>query len=152
MNNTNTTEVAQRFETVTCGRCGGTGHYSYCQRYGTICFKCGGRKVVYTKRGAAAAKYLNELLSKPLSEINPGDKIRDLVVSPDGIGTTWATVEEITTEDGVLMLKTNRCHHHGVKPDSIFRVAATKEVKQAALEKAYEYQANLTKAGTQRKR
>lgn len=25
-----------------CGRCGGTGHYSYCERFGTKCFGCGG--------------------------------------------------------------------------------------------------------------
>lgn len=25
-----------------CSRCGGSGHYSYCQMYGTRCFKCGG--------------------------------------------------------------------------------------------------------------
>lgn len=31
---------------VTCGRCGGTGHYSYCQMYGTTCFECHGNKTV----------------------------------------------------------------------------------------------------------
>jgi len=25
-----------------CGRCGGTGHYSFCQMYGTTCFGCSG--------------------------------------------------------------------------------------------------------------
>ena len=29
----------------TCTRCGGGGHYSYCQMYGTKCFKCGGSGV-----------------------------------------------------------------------------------------------------------
>lgn len=28
----------------TCSRCGGTGHYSYNQMYGTTCFKCNGMK------------------------------------------------------------------------------------------------------------
>jgi hypothetical protein len=27
---------------VTCGRCGGSGHYSYCSMYGTTCFGCRG--------------------------------------------------------------------------------------------------------------
>lgn len=27
---------------VACSRCGGGGHYSYCQQYGTKCFKCHG--------------------------------------------------------------------------------------------------------------
>lgn len=26
----------------TCSRCGGSGHYSYCDMYGTRCFKCAG--------------------------------------------------------------------------------------------------------------
>lgn len=36
-----------------CTRCGGSGHYSYCQRFGTTCFKCDGNKlqtVTPTKR------------------------------------------------------------------------------------------------------
>src|SRR5207249_1748734 len=44
------------FESETCSRCGGSGHYSYCQRYGTTCFKCGGRTTVLTKRGEAAQR------------------------------------------------------------------------------------------------
>jgi hypothetical protein len=33
-------------EPVTCGRCMGSGHYSYCQMWGTTCFDCKGRKMV----------------------------------------------------------------------------------------------------------
>jgi hypothetical protein len=36
-----------------CTRCGGSGHYSYCERFGTTCFKCDGNKlqtVTPTKR------------------------------------------------------------------------------------------------------
>lgn len=31
----------------TCTRCGGTGQFSYCQRFGTTCFGCHGKKKVY---------------------------------------------------------------------------------------------------------
>jgi len=27
-----------------CRRCGGSGSYSYCQKYGSVCFRCNGRK------------------------------------------------------------------------------------------------------------
>jgi hypothetical protein len=34
----------------TCNRCNGSGHYSYCQMYGTTCFGCGGRGETVQKR------------------------------------------------------------------------------------------------------
>ncbi len=37
---------------VTCGRCLGSGHYSYCQTHGTRCFGCGGVGVVAPKTDA----------------------------------------------------------------------------------------------------
>ena len=40
-----------KFETSCCSRCGGTGSYSYCPGYGTMCFKCRGKGVQYTARG-----------------------------------------------------------------------------------------------------
>jgi hypothetical protein len=38
-------------KTKTCGRCNGTGSYSYNPRYGTMCFACGGTG---TKGGKAS--------------------------------------------------------------------------------------------------
>lgn len=40
-----------------CTRCGGYGQYSYCQMYGSTCFKCGGT-------GYQKAKLTKELLAK----------------------------------------------------------------------------------------
>lgn len=34
---------------TTCSRCGGSGHYSRCQMYGTTCFGCAGKGDVATK-------------------------------------------------------------------------------------------------------
>jgi len=34
---------------TTCGRCGGSGHYSFCQQHGTTCFGCNGRGLVATE-------------------------------------------------------------------------------------------------------
>ena len=33
---------AGKIEYDTCGRCGGSGHHSYCEAHGTTCFGCGG--------------------------------------------------------------------------------------------------------------
>jgi len=34
----------------TCSRCGGSGHYSYNQMYGTVCFKCNGMKYLLPRK------------------------------------------------------------------------------------------------------
>jgi len=143
------------FESVTCGRCLGSGHYSYCQRYGTRCFKCAGQTYVLTKRGAAAAAYLRELLSKPASELTPGMKVRESSVTIGGdVYTKWFEVVAVKPDElnpGKLNVLLDGLSIGAVSPTTMFRVAATKEVKQAAFAKALEYQATLTKAGTVRK-
>src|SRR5262245_43139450 len=96
------TEKSTSLETITCSRCGGSGQFSYCQRWGTTCFKCVGRKRVYTKRGAAARRYMENLLSVPASQLQPGMKVRALVISKGGevIGDKWSLVEAI--EDNAI--------------------------------------------------
>lgn len=41
--------------TITCNRCNGKGTYSYCPRYGTMCFKCQGAGKVQTTTAAIKA-------------------------------------------------------------------------------------------------
>lgn len=84
------------FETKTCGRCGGSGHYSYNQMHGTTCYGCSGRKVVYSKAGAAAriafaAKRL-DLCGAAVNTLQPGDRFLTEA-------NKWATVVEVG-EDG----------------------------------------------------
>ena len=44
-----------------CTRCGGSGNYSYCQRFGTKCFKCDGNKQqVVTPTKAEIARLLKK--------------------------------------------------------------------------------------------
>lgn len=57
------------FETEHCGRCGGTGHYSYNQVDGTVCYGCGGSGKKLTKRGAAAKKFADEMLTVTIAEV-----------------------------------------------------------------------------------
>ena len=150
---------ADRLETKTCGRCGGSGRYSYCQMYGDTCFGCNGRKIVYTKRGLAAHQYLEALRSKPASELKAGDTICD--------GGRWCIVQEIKPYDtagwssmvnGVMQpvtgdfleVRTNKITFAGWKADKLVRVAQSAEQKQATLKQALAYQATLTKTGKPR--
>jgi len=159
------------FEAKPCSRCGGSGEYSYCQSHGTRCFKCHGKGEVLTKRGQAAQEHFNSLCVKPASEIKVGDIIRvDGVTVGGGFFKYFAEVVEVSaphvyavqTVDGVKKdtvgiditsesKKFGRCKHT-TSGKSDFRLAQSKEEKTAKRQIALEYQANLTKAGTPRKR
>jgi hypothetical protein len=156
----------EAFERVTCSRCGGSGNYSYCQRYGTVCFKCGGRKAVYSARGYAAALVYEALLSRPAGLIKPGMLIKGIGVTVGGdVYSQWEKVTEVrpgTVEDGGhlvdgavipsgFIIVTNKCVHHA-EADSMYRIGATAEQKERARTAALSYMAKLTKAGKPRKR
>jgi hypothetical protein len=69
------------YDTTECGRCGGTGSYSYCQMYGSVCFDCGGRKVTLSKAGRAAKAAYDAFckvrrMTKRADEVVVGDLIR----------------------------------------------------------------------------
>lgn len=57
---TNTSGAAHRLSAlgylVPCSRCGGSGHYSRCQQYGTMCFGCKGKGQTLPKLTAKIAK------------------------------------------------------------------------------------------------
>lgn len=161
-------------ETETCSRCGGTGQYSYCQRYGTKCFKCAGQKVTLTKRGAAAAAWLEELRSVPAGEVKVGDLIRFEYFAGESMSYFFAAVEsieapnykvqnkitgEFETPAGVILLTGSRMKwgkaekigaHYQVTRK--IRKGWTGPEKAAQFAAALAYQATLTKAGTPRKK
>ncbi len=160
-----------KFERVTCSRCHGSGSYSYCQAYGHTCFKCGGTKEVLTARGMAANRYFTELLSIPASQLAPGMKVRTWNMTNNGQihFQQWYTVEliepydttgnksfvngvEIPQRVDLLKIQCKGMGFHGVAPETLYRVAATAEEKQAALAKALAYQETLTQAGKPRVR
>lgn len=68
------------YETKTCGRCGGSGRYSYCTMHGNTCFSCAGSGRARTKAGAAAKAAVDEFalanFSKSVDELVVGDFIR----------------------------------------------------------------------------
>lgn len=166
-----TTATEMKLETETCSRCGGSGNYSYCQRFGTKCFKCMGAGKALTKRGAVAAAYLETLRSKRADAVVVGDWLWMGGV-PGYISGRWYKVESVkpstsqvrawigcvevpqrtdaldfegTAKDGT------HCGHNAVNPETIVRVGQTAEQKRATLEIAVAYQATLTKTGTVRK-
>lgn len=157
-----------KLETQTCSRCCGSGEYSYCQMYGRKCFKCAGAGKVYTARGAAALRYLNDLRSKPAAEVRQGDAVwREPV--PGFCKGGWVIVTEIRTYDtsgcrswvdgveipqrtDLLEIRGEKHAFCGVAPESLVRVRQTPTQVAETLAAALAYQATLTKAGTPRKR
>lgn len=61
------------FDHETCTRCCGTGSFSYCQSYGTTCFKCHGNGVTLTKKGAAANAWFHAKKKKVAAEVKVGE-------------------------------------------------------------------------------
>ncbi len=109
--------VTLTFEKGPCSRCGGSGSYSYCQMYGTTCFKCSGRKVALTRAGAKAANAISafrkEHFSVPVSSLKPGDfmmhdgrarRIKDIsTVDAGRYGSTDPVTKEVTWRGGVTV-------------------------------------------------
>ena len=84
------------YEKQTCTRCGGGGHYSYCQRYGTTCFGCGGTGKASSKAGKKAADavhaFIEEHFSVEVQNLQPGDRVK--------LDGQTATIESVQTSDG----------------------------------------------------
>lgn len=155
-------KAAPIFEAETCGRCGGSGRYSYNQIDGDLCYGCNGAGVRLTKRGAAANEYLIALRSVRADSIKPGDLIRDNGVP----GVAKAAFHKVTavhageparwTVDGVSREVPGwviECDGYALHttPDAQVRKGWSIEDKRAQVQQALAYQATLTKAGTPRK-
>lgn len=147
-------------ETETCTRCGGSGKFSYNQMDGDRCYGCNGKGIAYTKRGKAAARYLENLRTIRLDQLQVGDfmlnksngkfqrvtdiKPNDSVKSQNKTTGAWEVMDylEVTTERGGLI---------GPR-DTPVRKAFTAEQKAEHMKQALAYQATLTKTGAPRKR
>lgn len=163
--------MATVFETETCSRCGGGGQYSYCQSYGTTCFKCHGTGKTLTVRGRVAAEFLRALRTKKAGEVQIGEYIH-VPGTPGFAAPGWCKVETIYTKlDGGKSLqpdgtwKQYRGHVlegvdkkgeayglHTFADADVVMVAATKAQRLEWVAAAVAYQETLTKAGTVRKR
>ena len=151
------------FEKETCGRCGGSGRYSYNPTDLDRCYGCGGSGIRFTKKGLAANKYFNELLETKVIDLKVGDRIwnkdtrkwhqineieRAGLNQQTKIDGEWIKVRNlrIKTDNGNYVFTRNyddsiRCY---TKDD---QGNATKEGFYAVKKQAYEHQSKLTKQG-----
>lgn len=160
-NASKTTDI-HGFETETCSRCGGSGRHSYCESYKDTCFKCHGKGVVHTKRGAMARDFLTDLMTVPADQVQVGDYIKCGIISskwskvisvgdtPEG-GKCWSK-DNITGEVTYLdRIETARMVHYVAKDTKILKAFRDEASRAQAITKALEYQASLTKSGKLKK-
>lgn len=139
------------FEHKTCGRCGGSGNYSYCQTHGTTCFNCNGSGVSLTARGLLAQNKFRASCSKLAREIKVGDFIREDSGRFDQVTFVGYKAESGGYHrDGKVVpffyVETARCSHGGFEY-SLFRVKQTPEEHKIKIAIALEYQATLSQNG-----
>lgn len=83
-----------RYDIESCSRCGGSGHYSRCQMYGTTCFKCGGKTTTLTRAAAKAAAAIQEFITAHFSvaveTLVVGDRIK---LPVEGVTRTVVAIE-----------------------------------------------------------
>lgn len=128
------------FECITCNRCDGTGHFSYCTGYGTRCFKCGGNKVLLTGRGSQAHIMYMQAMEVSYANVKVGMKIRD--EHPLTGVVTWHEVKEVEVNGSSYVIRCERFGASGGAENTI-RIARTAEEKAAFLKAALEFQATL---------
>ena len=77
----NGSPLYKHFETKPCGRCGGSGLYSFCTAYGNTCFQCGfkayvpgtGWRLTKGSLPALAAWTTRNTVTLPAAELKAGD-------------------------------------------------------------------------------
>jgi hypothetical protein len=151
--------MAFLFETETCGRCGGTGNYSYNRMHGTVCYGCAGNKVRLTKRGKAAQAWLVAQQSVPVSALQVGDLVREEDFFAGVVA--WMRVDGVEAEGQGFRLQLSYQRKHEAdrrQLDMVAHASATKRVRSADKTVrlwqqmvALAYQASLTKDGKARR-
>lgn len=94
-----TTTPTEIIETTECGRCGGTGHYSYNQINGTTCFGCGGTGKALTKRGKLVDAFVRNLRKVSVHDLKVGDRVRIDI----GVQSVKTTIKEVRKGPGVIV-------------------------------------------------
>lgn len=108
--------IALGHETV-CSRCGGGGHYSYCQMYGTRCFQCGGSGKVATKLSASLFATVKKQVAN--GELQPyldrikaaSDRKKKVAGFRDKIGNAWKSQPSVASENALHFTKCSNRHH-----------------------------------------
>ena len=98
------------YDMETCGRCGGSGHYSYNQIHGTVCYGCGGRGKRQTrqaKKALAEIESLRKTFDVPAADLKSGDKIITDVWPKGRMTLTVEAIEPDTLNAGCMMIRTS---------------------------------------------
>lgn len=144
------------FEITTCGRCGGSGSYSFCTMHGSTCFGCGGSGKVFTKRGYAAKAHLKALRQRAVADLQVGDWLWD---DTFGYKPKWLPITEIKQDthsthiiDGIALppgktVYTRRGGFGGLQPTNMVTSVRGEEERKATLAAAIAYQGTLGKNG-----
>jgi hypothetical protein len=147
-------------ESKPCGRCGGSGSYSFNLMHGSRCYGCNGKGEVLTKRGRVAQDWLNKQRMVRITEFKVGDAYFSTGFNAGSYSepNRWITVESIeVSESGRVTLrgvdkkreafdKFARCSYEGPS-DLLLRRAQTGEERAALYAAALAYQATLGKTG-----
>ena len=141
------------FEHALCGRCGGSGSFSFNLMHGTRCFGCGGCGFKLTKRGRAAQAFLIDMRKVPLGDLKVGDRVLWDMVN----FRVFAPVEtiEVTVSGSLDVSGTDaKGRRVGVIADPACRIMKSfgPEEKRAQVERALAFQSTLTARGTPSKR
>ena len=150
----NANPFAPRFETQTCNRCKGSGHFSSSAMHGTKCYGCNGGGKQLTKRGKAARDFMRSRLIKAAAEVVVGDVVWF------NMGTFKVSTSVLRIESGGV----SRLEFHGTRKKtgeaivahlvfaSQVEMAYTCQELEAIRDEVEAYQSTLTKAGSVAKR
>lgn len=139
------------FESAPCGRCGGSGSYSWNAMHGSVCFGCGGRGERLTKRGAAAQEFFTASASKPADQFKVGDLIRLSVPTLGGaVFNAFERVTAVEIEGDRVRIDSERKGQKATLTtfrSSVYRAGLSAERKAELIAAALAYQATLNKLG-----
>lgn len=136
------------FESETCGRCAGTGHYSRNAQGSTRCYGCGGAKVILTKTGKKAQFKMFELQTRPASTVKVGHQIR---YEPYLGRARWVWVNEVIDRGDDYCI--DILHVHGAMvttKNAMVRTVRDEADRQETIAAALAYQAKLIAAREKR--
>lgn len=155
-----------KFESKVCSRCGGSGHFSFNLKHGSMCYRCYGTGFKLKKHGLGleAFKFFYDSLTIPAIDLVVGMKIEELNFSQKFVvikniyyGTDKELGKEFNTsyllgpngDKQIVLIDTDNSM---IKfyPENKVKIFHTEEQEQEKLQIAREYQSSLYENGTKR--
>ncbi len=124
------------FEKVECGRCGGSGSYSWNAMHGSMCYGCSGKGKKLSKAGRAAFEVFQKIARPEVAveDLQPGMKLRVRgfnnwhVVEVASVGPSTLNPGRISVE----FVPGGGMGGYGTFPGHMFTLAKTSESHRAA--------------------